>query len=188
MILQQHSGVSPLGTNISFFRETAEKASKEKETYIEKLEMASGENVFKYVLLINVSALEGYVAQTRIQAEQSFRLSKVVAFTGFMLLGTGIALSIYLSLSGKPSLDSAYLAAISGLLTEFISGVFFYLYNRTLQQMNRFHDKLVAMQQTSMAFLATSLVSDAGKRDDLKVELSRGIVPGVSRIPSDKDT
>jgi hypothetical protein len=53
----------------------AKKASENKQNYTEKLEKASGEDVFKYILLINVSALEGYVLQTRLQAEQSFRPS-----------------------------------------------------------------------------------------------------------------
>ena len=76
---------------ISMFEHSAEKAGRDKETYIGKLEQATGDDVFKYILLINVSALEGYVAQTRIQAEQSFRLSRIVAVLGFIILATGIA-------------------------------------------------------------------------------------------------
>jgi predicted HTH transcriptional regulator len=54
--------------------------------------------------------------------------------------------------------------------------VFFYLYNKSLQQINRFHDRLVAMQQTSMSFLASSLVVDENKRDDAKIELSKSVM------------
>jgi len=155
---------------------TEEDAKKEKKTYTDKLENATGDDIFKYILLINVSALEGYVAQTRIQAQQSFNLSKIIAIVGFLLLGIAICLSIWATYSSNTSLSAAYLSSIAGVLTEFISGVFFYLYNKTLQQINLFHDKLVLMQQTSMSFLATSLVADEAKRDQAKLELSRALL------------
>lgn len=154
------------------FAKAAKKAQEEKKSYADKLEKATGDDVFKYILLINVSALEGYVAQTRVQAEQSFRLARIIASTGFAILAVGIAMAIYLSILGRPTFEAAYLTVIAGVLTEFISGVFFYLYNRTLQQINLFYDKLVAMQQTSMAYLATGLVSDRKTGDDARLALA----------------
>ncbi len=138
--------------------EGLEKARAEKESYTQKLEAAKGRDIFKYVLLINVSALEGYVAQTRLQAEQSFRTSLIVSVAGFVMLVAAITLGILSTVFdiGK-SLDAAYISAAAGTLTEFISGVFFYLYNRTLQQINLFHDKLAAMQQSSMEYLAKGI-------------------------------
>jgi Cyanobacterial TRADD-N associated 2-Transmembrane domain len=174
------------------FAEDAKDAAKEKGKYAASLEGASGDEVFKYLLLINVSALDGYIAQARLQAEQSFRLTRWIAALGSLLIGGGVALGIVLNTIGKPTLEAAYLAAIAGVLTEFISGVFFYLYNRTLQQINRFHDRLVYMQQLSMSYLAASLVADAAKRDDARIDISRSslVVPhGVPELsPSDGAT
>ena len=51
-------------------------------------------------MLINVSSLEAYVAQTRIQAEQSFKLSKLVAIVGFGLLSVGVILGIITVFAG----------------------------------------------------------------------------------------
>ena len=49
------------------------KDAKEREKkYIEKVEGAKGDNVFKYLLLMDSASIEGYIAQTRLQAEQSF--------------------------------------------------------------------------------------------------------------------
>ena len=159
---------------VKLLTEVSNKASEEKENYIKKLESSTGDDVFKYVLLINIAALEGYMAQTRIQASQSFRLSQIVAIIGFLLLSTGIIIGAYLSI--KTNLDIAYLSTASGILTEFISGIFFYLYNKSLSQINRFHDRLVAMQQTSISFLATSLVTDEEKRNNTKIELAKEIM------------
>ena len=166
----------PAVQSLKLVAETAIKAADDKRSYTEKLEGAKGDDVFKYVLLIIVSALEGYVAQTRIQAEESFSLSKVIAVAGFVLLVAGIALGFYTSIAGKGKLEASYLASIAGIVTELISGVFFYLYNRTLQQLNLFHDKLVMTEKMAMSLLASSLVSDATKRDDSKVDLAKALM------------
>jgi len=150
-----------------------DRLQREKRDYVAKLEGAKGDDVFKYFLLINASALEGYVAQTRLQAEQSFSLSKRVALAGFVLLAVGIGLGVLTTLFGKPRLDAAYLSSIAGILTEFTSGVFFYLYNRTLQQLNLFHDKMLSSQHVSMSLLANSLVATPAKKDESTAELAK---------------
>ncbi|MCZ7555008.1 MAG: hypothetical protein M5R41_01225 [Bacteroidia bacterium] len=125
-----------------------------KQTYEEKLEGAQGADVFKYIVLINISALEGYVTQSRLQAQQSFNLSKGIAVAGFVLLSIAILLSIVLTSLGRETLNAAYLSGIAGVLTEFIAGVFFLLYSRTLGQINLFHDKLVDMQKMALQQIA----------------------------------
>ena len=129
------------------------KSYQDKKTYEEKLENAKGPDIFKYVLLINISALEGYVAQARLQAQQSFTLSKLVAITGFAIIVTAICLSVFLTMTANQNLNAAYLTSIAGILTEFTSGVFFFLYSKTLSQINLFHDKLVDMQKTALSHL-----------------------------------
>lgn len=135
---------------------SAKKSYDDKKTYEEKLENANGNDIYKYVLLINVSALEGYVAQARLQAQQSFNLSEVVAVIGFIIISIAIILSVYLTTTGNPSLNAAYLTGVAGVLTEFTSGVLFFLYSKTLGQINLFHDKLVDMQKTALSYLASN--------------------------------
>ena len=143
---------------VDSFYNSVTQSQDNKKTYEEKLENATGPDVFKYILLINTTALEGYVAQSRLQAQQSFKLSKTVAIVGFLILVAAILLSIILTFFGKTNLDAAYLSGIAGVLTEFISGVFFYLYNRTLSQINLFHDKLAEMQKTALQHIAENMV------------------------------
>ncbi len=137
-------------------KSSAQRSYDDKRTYEEKLEKATGIDVFKYVLLINVSALEGYVAQSRLQAQQSFNLSRFISIAGFIIVAIAIGLSIYLTITGNQNLNAAYLAGIAGVLTEFISGVFFFLYSKTLTQINLFHDKLVDMQKTALIHISES--------------------------------
>jgi hypothetical protein len=164
-------GSSNLST--SFYITTLTKLQEEKKTYTEKLENARGDDIFKYLLLIDASALESYVVQTRIQAKESFQNSKYIAIAGFALIAIGISLGIASNFVGVSTLDAAYLASLAGILTEFISGTFFYLYNRTLQQLNLFHQRMLASKQIATSLLANSLIEDKGKRDDSKAELSK---------------
>jgi hypothetical protein len=148
------------------------------ETYTQKLEGAQGDQVFKYLLLINTAAIDGYVAQTRLQAEQSFRLSRYVAVAGFLLIAVGVGVGIYFELNDGGSLSAAYIASVSGIVTEFVSGVFFYMYHRTLQQLNRFHDRLLTSQRVAMSFLATAMVEDSEKRDGQRMQLAAALIAG----------
>jgi hypothetical protein len=139
---------------IKNLKSSAKQSSDDKRTYEQKLETARGVEIYKYVLLINISALEGYVAQARLQAQQSFNLSRFVAIVGFLIVSVAIGLSVYLTAKGNSNLSAAYLTGVAGVFTEFISGVFFFLYSKTLAQINLFHDKLVDMQKTSLSHLA----------------------------------
>ena len=158
---------SSTGFATKTFAESAQKADTSKSTYQQKLETSEGIDIYKYVLLINIAALEGYVAQARLQAQQSFNLSKIIAITGFIIVGIAIILSVALTMHGDQNLNAAYLAGISGVLTEFISGVFFLLYSKTLGQINVFHDKLVDMQKTALSHITEY---NAGKTPILKTK------------------
>lgn len=171
-----------LGKTFGIISDIIGKAHKAKINYTHKLEEAQGDDIFKYLLLLNTSALEEYIAQTRLQAEQSFRLSKIVAVLGFGLITVGIMLGIYSNFSGIGSLDVAYLASVAGIIIEFISGVFFYLYNRTLQQLNLFHDKMISSQHVAMSFMANSLVADETKRDEIKADLSKMLMSSAAKV------
>ena len=158
-----------------YIQSSLSNALSEKRSYTEKLEDAQGDDIFKYLLLINRSALDAYIAQARLQSEQSFTLSRRLALGGFVLLSLSIVLGVVASITGNVRLDAAYLAAIAGALTQFISGVMFYMYNRTLQQLNRFHDKMVPSEHISMAFLANSQIG-ATERDSYRAQLAKSLM------------
>lgn len=175
--------VEPVGHSAKkFFIDVLGNVQEAKKSYTEKLEGAQGDDIFKYMLLLNTSALEEYIAQTRLQAEQSFQLSKIVAIMGFGLLVVGIFLGIYFSISDKSNLNAAYLASIAGIIIEFISGVFFYLYNRTIQQLNLFHNKMISSQHVAMSFIANSLIADEIKRDESKIDLSKKLMSTLIEV------
>jgi Cyanobacterial TRADD-N associated 2-Transmembrane domain len=123
-----------------------------------------------------VAAIEKYVTQTRIQAELSFRLSKRVAVWAFVLIAAGVVLSIYSAFFKKGDLTPAVVATLAGVFTQLISGVFFYLYNRTLQQFNLFGDKISAAQRLAMSLLVNGSISGSVKRDDSSASLATALL------------
>ena len=59
----------------------------------------------------------------------------------------------------------AYVTIASGVLTEFIATIFFYLYNRTISSMSDYHNKLVLSQNVSIALkIAGSLSDESGTK------------------------
>src|SRR4030067_1243850 len=86
------STISNYSDKLKYWAE-AQVAKKEANDYREKARTATEcIEVFKNLLLAENKALEGYIAQTRAQADDSFQLSKKVAIAGFILIFIGIAL------------------------------------------------------------------------------------------------
>ena len=46
----------------------------------------------------------------------------------------------------------SYISAGAGTLIEFIAGVFFYLYNKTVSQLKEYHDSLLKVQNILLSF------------------------------------
>jgi hypothetical protein len=117
----------------------------ERQLSVEQLSVAPQEDFFTKLVGINFRYIEQYYLQTREQADKSFNLSAAVATVGFLTVIAGIVL-MYRGMT-----QPAYITAASGVLTEFIGAVFFYLYNRTILKMGEYHKKLVLTQNISLA-------------------------------------
>jgi hypothetical protein len=52
-----------------------------------------------------------------------------------------------------------FLEILAPGLLRFIAGIFLLLYSKTLDQVNRFHDKLVDMQKTALDHIANSKIT-----------------------------
>jgi hypothetical protein len=75
--------------------------------------------------------------------------------------------------SGAPS-ALTYVSTASGILTEAVAGVFFYLYNRTVLQMKDYHDRLLEVQNVLLALKITNdLENETDKRKMMQTVLSQ---------------
>jgi hypothetical protein len=107
-----------------------------------------------------------------------FSLSRLVGLLGFFLLTAAIGFGVYSQVVMPRGLQIAYVAAAAGILTEFISGVFFYLYTSTLKQINLFHSELQLSRRVSTGLLLAGLVHDQCSREAIKAELAARLIHG----------
>ena len=111
----------------------------------EQLQGALEQDFVTNLVRINFKYIDAYYLQTKIQADKSFNFSLAAAVVSLLLIIFGIVLSLF----GQT--NSATVSAGAGVLGEFISAVFFYLYNQTIAKMADYHRKLVFTQNIGLA-------------------------------------
>jgi hypothetical protein len=124
----------------------------------------STDTYFNSLVTINVENLAAYYGLVKVHTDKSFRVAIAVGVAGFVLIVVGLAFGFADDASDQAV---AYLATASGVVVEFIAGVFFYLYNRTVRQMKDYHDSLLAVQNILLSF---KLVGDT-KEETEKVKM-----------------
>lgn len=93
-----------------------------------------------------IEILNSYYNTSLYQAKMSFRWALIAAGVGLgFLLG-----ALASSLTSETGFASV-IAAIAGAISEFVSVVNFWLYGRTLKQLNHFHDRLDQLQRFLLA-------------------------------------
>ena len=112
------------------------------------LQLDLSEDFFTTLVRINFKYIDLYYEQTKLQADKSFSITVVAALSSFVLILIGIALSF---LHMQTSVSPAAVATGAGVLGQFISAVFFYLYNQTIIKMADYHRKLVFTQNVSLS-------------------------------------
>jgi hypothetical protein len=102
----------------------------------------------------NLGQLIEYYIMNKSQARKSYTASLTAIVAGF---GTIICGAWWAFSSGRSD-GTAYIVPLAGVLLQFIGGGYFYLYNRSLIQLNFFFSRLAQMQDTLLAIhLAESL-------------------------------
>ena len=141
-----------LGMTIGFFaiyvvdeivrEEEVEKALKRAQAGIEdRIEQKTANTVD--IALLNMRKLDEYYVLNKQQARQSFNVSIGAVVVGFATLI--VSAMFFADPRGK------FTGALAGVLLQFIGGGFFYLYNKSLDQLNLFYAKLINLQNTMLA-------------------------------------
>jgi ABC-type multidrug transport system fused ATPase/permease subunit len=139
------------------------------------------EDYINKLIELNVTRLEEYYDEVKRHSFLSFSFSLMVGVVGFLLIVTGIVLGYF---GHGEKMNIAYLSGISGIITEFISGVFFYLYNRTVKQLKSYHNDLIDLQNTLLSFKLVEQVKDGPE----KVKLMSNLIDYLigKKIPVEK--
>lgn len=131
------------------------------------------EDIFENSFQLNHKYLKLYYAQTAEHAEKGFQLAKTVSACGAIIAAAGIIAMF----AGE--VNAAYVTTACGVMTEFISAIFFYLYNKTVQSMCTYHNKLVLSQNIALALKIADSLSDAVK-DDVKRDIINELIKDVN--------
>ena len=149
--------------------------------YTELLGAATGEDVIRYLVVLNCIECQGYVAETKIQAHRSFGYLIVSGGLGFLLM-TGGVVAMMLNL-----LDSAALPVGAGVIMQLVSGIFVLLHRTAGERMERFHDSLRSVQETVLALYIRGLLGDETRDEKSREIISVLIGAGTKRSPEGKD-
>ncbi|MFX1590424.1 MAG: hypothetical protein ACFFC1_20005 [Promethearchaeota archaeon] len=107
----------------------------------------------------NVAELREYYTINKQQARNAFSAALFVCFLGFLIFGVGVVMS-YISPSASGVVQYS---TISGTIVEIIAGLFFWLYNKSIKQINLFHESLQHTQKFLTAIQLTGEISDSNR-------------------------
>ena len=139
---------------------------KERERIQERIEKENRVGVLDTIQL-SLNQLTEYYTINKGQARRSFNFSVVAISLGLLTLIGGIWLFYF---SSNRNTQLATLSSISGLFIQFIGGANFYIYNKSISQLNMFYAELVRTQNTMLAIeLADQIAPE--RRDIVKERL-----------------
>lgn len=113
---------------------------------------------------LGLNQLEEYYTINKGQARNSFRFSILAVVAG---LGTVLG-GVWLFYLKKLDAPFAAVSAMAGIVLQFIGGAGFYLYNKSIEQLSHFHDRLIRMQETMLAVALCEQIKDDNRRESLK--------------------
>lgn len=131
------------------------------------------EDIYESSIKMSYKYLDQYYHQTREQAGKGFLITLCVAVGGAIIIAVGI-IAMFL---GKA--EPAYLTTACGVITEFIASIFFYLYNRTVQSMGDYHNKLVLSQNIAIALKVSDSIS-LEKQDEVKAGMVKELLSNIN--------
>lgn len=145
----------------------------------EELKENIEENFFTKLVQINFKYLDQYYLQTQEQADKSFRLASFASISGLVIILIGIMM-MYTN-----STQPAYVTTGAGIISQFISAIFFFLYNKTILKMSQYHQKLVITQNISLALKMTDDMDKESKTKALELIIDR-LTTDVNKYLTDK--
>jgi hypothetical protein len=135
------------------------------------------QNYFDRLVKINVENLSAYYELVKIQTDKSFRASLTIAYFGAGLIILALALGFYRT---DATDKVTYIATGAGVLTEFIAGVFFWLYSRTVSQLRGYHDSLISVQNILLSFKLVSDTRDPKEKSAMVSQMCSFLLEGVA--------
>jgi hypothetical protein len=118
---------------------------------------------------LSLNQLNEYYTINKSQARNSFSFSVFAVVLG---LGTTVGGIWMFYLGDNPRVDLAAITSVSGVLLQFIGGAYFYLYRRSLEQLNFFFSQLVKMQDTMLSIKLCDQIETDERKSELRERIA----------------
>ncbi|WP_430827192.1 TRADD-N-associated membrane domain-containing protein [Chryseobacterium indologenes] len=139
------------------------KINEEREEIKTKIENKEQLEIFDTIQL-SLNQLNEYYTINKVQAKSSFNWSISAIVLGLMLIIAGI---ILFYTNANPNINITILTGIAGVLLEFIGGAYFFMYKKSLEQVNFFFAQLIKVQDTMLSINLASKVEDESKKTEM---------------------
>jgi len=120
-----------------------------------------------HTIQLSLNQLNEYYTINKKQARSSFRFSVFAIVIGLITIISGI----WLYYLGKTNIEISYISAISGVILEFIGGAYFFIYKKSLEQVNFFFGQLIKIQDTMLSINLTNNIKDETKKTEMKEKI-----------------
>ena len=152
--------IAALGADSSKFRDELEKLEYRKKFLLQLTNPNYKPTYFDSLVNINIENLSEYYSLVKKHTQKSFILSCIASVSGFVLIVLGLVFQ-YINSEYE---NISYLVTSSGILVELVSGLFFYLYNKTVRQLKDYHDSLLEVQNILLSFKLIEETEQASER------------------------
>lgn len=136
----------------------------------QKIETEKELDIF-HTIQLSLNQLNEYYTINKNQAKSSFRFSVFAIVIGLITILTGIWLQ-YLDVA---KIEITYVTATSGLILEFIGGAYFFMYKKSLEQVNFFFGQLIKIQDTMLSINLANNIESV----DVKTEMNEKIISSL---------
>ncbi len=157
---------------------------KERHEINKRLIEGSKEDVIDTIRL-GLNQLNEYYVINKGQAKRSFAFSLFAIVVGLITIVFGVGGFL---LQQTSNIQIGSILIISGTLLEFIGGAYFFLYRKSVDQMNLYFIQLAKMQDTMLVVKLTQDMSNQERQLDLKEKIVLGLLERSSKVVEDLTT
>ncbi len=122
---------------------------------------------------LSLNQLTEYYAINKNQARNSFGWSIFAIILGLITIISGVWIFF---LQTNSNIQVATITSLAGILAEFIGAAYFYLYVKSINQLNFFFAQLIRLQDTMLAIKLMEDIKDDNKQDEMRKKLITAIM------------
>lgn len=131
---------------------------------------------------LGLNQLTEYYVINKSQAKNSYTFSLFAIVLGLITIITGVGVFY---LQSNQNLQLTAITGISGTLLEFIGGAYFFVYRKSIEQMNLYFNQLVKMQDTMLAVNLTKDIQNQEKQINLTEKVITALLERSSSLAVD---